>query len=333
VVEAIMEQEKSAESFQGKKNYFKKVTTLYHDLNNGINLFTSNRVFQIDEKELMFIDFNMNIFLIYNTVSHKTDVIECDKKLIESNVFIAAHYSRYNSELILCDHESNIYEMLLIDKKNLILKQKYTSKEAGIIEYIEIYESVDAYACDVKLNCIHVFKKPSSSKITEVLTKRITRAEISEPSCLKIRENFLFVICKENNVSYILIIDKFGFNSFKRILMDDWFQPTGLYISKTFDYLLTTASKKTNRTIINEDYDTTENEYLLIIDLDPKYLYPVEKQGEQQDDVESENEKCKIISEIELDFNLINDFHVLKNDRVLFLLNHVDKPLALIDLN
>jgi hypothetical protein len=326
VVEAIIDQE----SFQRKKNYFKKVTALYHELKNGIKSFACNRVFQIDEKELMFIDFNMNIFLIYNTGSHKTDVIECDKKLTESNVFIAAHYSRYNSELILCDHESNIYEMLLIDKKNLILKQKYKIKEAGIIEYIEIYESVDTYACDVKLNCIHVFKKPINSKITEVLTKRITKNEISEPSCLKIRENFLFVTCKENDDSYILIIDKFGFNSFKRILMDDWFQPTGLYISKTFDYLLTTASKKMNRTISNEDFDTTENEYLLIIDLDSNDLYPVEKQGEQQD---IENEKCKIISEIELDFNLINDFHVLNNDRVLFLLNHVDKPLALIDLN
>ncbi len=200
-----------------------------------------------------------------------------------------------------------------------------------IVLEIEI-ESVDAYACDVKLNCIHVFKKPSNSKITEVLTTRITKTEISEPSCLKIRENFLFVICKENNVSYILIIDKFCFNSFKRILMDDSFQPTGLYISKTFDYLLTTASKNTNRMISNDDYDTTENEYLLIIDLDPNYLHSIEKQGEQQD-IELENEKCKILSEIEFDFNLINDFHVLKNDKILFLLNHLDKPLALIDFN
>ena len=89
--------------------------------------------------------------------------------------------------------------------------------------------------------------------------------------------------------------------------------------------------EKKNKNINSDDYGSTENEYLLIINLG-NYLYPI-AHGEQQDmGIEVENENCKIISEIELDFNLINDFHVLKNDRVLFLLNHVDKPLAVIDL-
>lgn len=329
----------SIDSFHVNKNYSKKVTSLYHELNKSLKSMTINRVHKVDvdDTKLMIIDLNKNLFMIYCTINNICQRLEIDEKLTE-HVFLSSYFSKTHSKLYLCDHESNFYELLLLDKTKLVLKQKFNIKNSGFIQHIEMDE-IDGekdkiYLCDAKINCIHEFKMPSS-KTSEIKPKTISNNEICKPSYLKIKDNFLFVICKNDqyNQSHILIIDKYDTSLITKAILDGWLSPTGLYISKSFDLLLTTASKLNNN---DDEYNSSDNEYLLVIDL-TKYLYPKSEQHQHDYCIVphvavNKIEPCKILSEIELDFNLINDFYVLKNDKVLFLLNHADKPLVVVEM-
>jgi hypothetical protein len=323
------------ERFPLKQNYQKKITTIYHELKLPNSELTIHRLYKLNnaETEFFLIDLNQNLFLIYKIIDNEIKVIEIDDSLRLVSVFLATYYSSSTSTLYLCDYESNFYEFSFVDKARLSFKQNFKLKNCGVIEFMELDETVEektVYACDIKSDCLHIFNVPSVAINNFIVNhmaiqpKQVRHNEIRKPKYLKIKDDFLFVICngyenseknEKKNMSYVLIIDKIETSVVRKIDLENWFNPYGLYISNKMECLLTTTSK-INANCSNSIYSASNSEYLLVIDIESM-----------------RNGECKIVSEINLEFDLINDFYIMKDNKILFLLNHVDKPLVIVELN